>query len=575
MKITQHPFDMSGFGAGIKAGYKGETYSILLLLSSTGVSISHASPPTNETNYLGHGHRIDYLLMVLPTEFNFDKGAREYFKFIQQIRDNLPATTSVHSVPILSPARTPLRTFDLKLTSGGSTVHVRLQTHNLYVIGFSRDGIEWFEVDHPGSNGALIDGSTSLHFLGSYDSLSGAGNRRLEEVPLSGVAITTAIGSLAHQNTPTQGVARAIMSMAVIISEAVRFVPVSTRIRDSWLVESTVGASTIDNYGDLSGLIRCWGRASNAVQRPQQTGQRFELTNRPLPTMTNIETTLAVLGVMLWALGNGSGAGLARSERSVTAVATIKGQPLLEIFYLRIDKIEGDDPCDLYGTVKVNDSANTETIWEHDKHHTISTKSGTNIVFEGPSRPLYAADAFSIDVDLWDWDPLSDDGIAKGTITFNPFDYFTKYDVANSIPLSADSGSATVNYVALSNALYAMITVILIKGGGENDPEVYGDITAYNGHGTSALFHKTESENFNVNVGTAIPLSRKVVAVPVNGKLQVSALLWDHDPLSDDKIADGAVEFEPLYNKSSPAQRIQGDSDGEIEVRVSWMILPN
>lgn len=153
---------------------------------------------------------------------------------------------------------------------------------------------------------------------------------------------------------------------------------------------------------------------------------------------------------------------------------------------------------------------------------------------------------------------------------FNPRDSFTEYDVVTNREVTGQDGSVTVGYVAITDGLYAQVTVILIDGDGKNTADVYGEITARNGYGQSELFRQTNSQHVIVKPQNEIPLSRTVVAVPTTGTLQVHANLWEHDTISgDDEIAFRSVEFQPLYKKSE--KKTTTGECGMVEVRVSWM----
>jgi hypothetical protein len=136
--------------------------------------------------------------------------------------------------------------------------------------------------------------------------------------------------------------------------------------------------------------------------------------------------------------------------------------------------------------------------------------------------------------------------------------------------VTGNSGSVTVSYMAITNGLYAQITVILINGDDEDTANVYGEITVNNGSGQSELFRKASNQHVDIKLQHSIPLSRNVVAVPTKDTLLVNAHLWDHDLVSnDDEIAWGFVQIQPLYKKSE-SKYITG-AYGKIEVRVTWM----
>ncbi|KAF5387290.1 hypothetical protein D9757_005806 [Collybiopsis confluens] len=241
-------------------------------------------------------------------------------------------------------------------------------------------------------------------------------------------------------------------------------------------------------------------------------------------------------------------------------VSYARGQPLLEVFHVRVNKIDGQDPG-FYGTIDIADSAGTEVLWKRDKSNAIDIQPGEDFLLEGPSRAMYAADEFSINVELSN---SPNDVFAKHTISFNPFDYYTEYDVVHNHEVSGDHGSVSVNYMAIGDAFIGQIKVI-VTGDNENPASVHGNITASNGHGQSELFRRANNQSANVEPQHPIPLLRTAVAVPSSSALVVDASLWES---SDNEIARGSVEFQPEYKKSE-SKYITG-ARGKIEVQVSW-----
>ncbi|KAF5365827.1 hypothetical protein D9757_014434 [Collybiopsis confluens] len=571
---------------------------ITLFADSVAKAIDHQS--AHKGKIKGRTKKPSASYFSPPKRHNFDESVTEdeYVAFIQQIRDNLPRSGTVQVgtriVPILAP--TPQEQlpqfFNLNLTSNSRTVRVRVQADNMYIIGYSRDGgTSWYEVAHDDERPEtpttprrrLITGSTLLPFRESYDLLAqeGAADRNLRDVPLSYGSITGAIGYLfnsvpRHSPEETTHVARAIMTLAVVISEAVRFPYVSERIHASWWLDQpyTPGTTNIP-HGNLTGLITSWATVGNETQRTRNIPQHvFHLDYPPLE-ITTIERAVTALGVMMSIFR--SGPGLAPSERSISDTAVLapsypKGQPLLE-FNVLIENIDKENPGDLYGTIKVTDSAGTIKVFDRGKDSSVEIGPGQLVAFEGLSRALYAADAVTIDVDLWDHDrdASPDDHIAEGTVSFDPLDYFTTYDKTEKAVLTAEYGKVIVEYVGISEAICAQIAVKLINGDGEDPANVYGWIVAYHKYGTSQLFRKTKSDRIDVSPGKYIgnnPL--RTVAVPTNGSLRVEAKLWDWDAgSSDDEIANGYVEFKPLHEQSEK-RNIKG-AYGEVEVQVTWL----
>ncbi|KAF5392102.1 hypothetical protein D9757_003330 [Collybiopsis confluens] len=311
-------------------------------------------------------------------------------------------------------------------------------------------------------------------------------------------------------------------------------------------------------------MILNWRGLSNAIQRTQNTtGYTIETRfSDRIPQVTNLNTAVAMMGIMLYCeKPAGPSSGSITDVASNTSYTYPLGQPLLEIFYVIINSMRGGNPGNLWGTIAVTDGAGTESIWQRGYDHPVTDVKPTDYIrLEGPSRALYAADDFSMNLALWD----SDDPIVNGTIAFNPFDYDTQYDVLQQKKLNGP-GSVWVEYVAISDGLYAQISVLLVDGNNEDFPKVRGDISTHNGFGLSNLFHKGQNDGVNVEKTAPIPLSRSVVAVPTTNTLSVVVDLF----VDDQEIANGTVKFQPLFGQSEK-KPVTGQH-GKVEVRVTWM----
>ncbi|XP_028085113.1 uncharacterized protein LOC114286207 [Camellia sinensis] len=221
-------------------------------------------------------------------------------------------------------------------------------------------------------------------------------------------------------------------------------------------------------------------------------------------------------------------------------------RPLVEVFSVSINHIDGEN---LYGTITVTDARGSQYIYNRSRDHYESISLGQPVLLTGPARSILAYDSIAIDVALKDKDKLSpDDDVSSKQIWWNPYLATpNKYDepLYDDFPLK--NGSVTVNYVVLSHAFEATVEVTFVNRGGEgeNSAHVYGLLTARNGNlmNESVLFWKKSDEHVDVRPEQPIPLSRSVVAVPLNSALIVQADLMDHDG----EIAKGTAEF--------PAQR--------------------
>jgi hypothetical protein len=249
------------------------------------------------------------------------------------------------------------------------------------------------------------------------------------------------------------------------------------------------------------------------------------------------------------------------------------GRPLVEVFYVRISNIDGEDPCQLYGTVTAIDGLQSYYIYNRDRGNYESISSGEHATLTGPSRAISAAGDFIIDFNLMDRDSLSpDDEISRGQIAWNVYDHTNVYDKLRVDTISGKYGSAALNYVVMSNAAEALVEVILINGDGEDPADVYGRIYSQNSSfdGEIELFRRSAKDYVDVRPNNPIPLLRSALAVPMDASLKISAHLWDHDPISsDDEIAKGTAEFKLEILKSA-SKFIEGQY-GKVEVRVSWM----
>lgn len=492
-----------------------------------------------------------------------DEGERAYETLIETIRERLAVGDRIENVPILAPqvpAGGQHQFFDVNLsyTNRGTTftLQARFRTDNLYLVRYRPAGSgPWQE----------LDGREN------YSTLTTDAGMRLEEIPLSSSHIGEAVTTLAGSGTTMRQRARALLTLIFAIAESARFRDISSLISRSWWTESTPGRH-------FASRVLSWARLSSAVQRTRNEGHTFDFDGESTDIWGFVSAILS-LGIMH--LAPTPSHTTDRSRRSTDDIAGAlagtshstfaQGQPLLEIFSVRINSTDGERSVQLYGGITVTDSARLHPIWERQEDNYVEIDPGNNILLEGPSRPLSAADEFYIALDLWGHERLCpDDSIAKGTIVFNPLDSFTEYDVVQNREVTGADGSVTVSYVAITDGLYAQITVWLIKGDGEDPADVYGEITTRNGHGQSELFRRTSSQSVSVRPQDEIPLSRTVVAVPTTGILHVDAKLWDYHPVSpDDEIASGSVAFQPKYKK--PENQVITGEYGKVEVRVTWM----
>ncbi|KAI0148180.1 ribosome-inactivating protein [Hypoxylon sp. NC0597] len=499
-------------------------------------------------------------------EFNIENSdGADYTQFLQGLRDRVASGDLCYYLPVLSrQSSTPNRWFDVVLRAGDQTVTLRIRRDNLYLDGYRR-GSTWYEFQHGGPS--LIPGATILRFDGSYTSLQRVADQRREAIPLGQRALVNAVHALADPNVNDQARARQLMVAIQMICESMRFQSINRHLANEWENHSSPPLTLVN-------LENAWGGLSEALIHAEQdtTSHTFRYRVDNDLEFHTVGTAAGAIAMLVRRSASGS----SRATRAIAATPWEdypKGRALVEIFWMRIDKIDGENLGSLYGTVKVTDGPGSQDVYNRDKNNIEYIHADQFALLTGPPEAISAADSFSIDVDLWNknaW--LSDHGIAQGSISFNVFDPGNKYDENVTYQVSGEYGSVTLNYVILSNAAQALVEVILIDGDGEDPADVYGNISADNGYayyGESELFRKASSEHIDVRPGAKIPLLRSAIAVPMTRSLRIKALLYDHDVISsDDEIANGVAVFDPLILQSEN-KYITGKY-GKIEVRVTW-----
>ncbi|KAF5387368.1 hypothetical protein D9757_005765 [Collybiopsis confluens] len=534
----------------------------------------------SETDCLGD-IRADHLKFTTYLNMN-DGGEDGYTTFIEDLRspERLAVGDTIENVPALAAdGGANLGFFDVYLSTGDYTVQVRFRTDNLYLIGYrpanvGQESDVWYELRH-GRQGTepflIVDPHNSVEYLPfgeGYDALTQTSGTRLENVPVGYNAMTAAITTLAQNaDDPTgQNRAKAIFTLIVAISEATRFRAVSDLVARSWWDPSSPG---LDN----AYLIRNWSRLSNVVQSTRYDGYMFDFNGGGISSFAQ---AILALGIMHYTnpANNANALELSQPTPSNTSMASsfTLVQSWLEIVSVTVDNIDGQDR-NLYGTISVTDSAGTEIIWSCDKASYIQVSPDEAITMQGPSRGLYAADELSINVNIRELS--TGNAFANGAIEFRPLDYYTQHDIFKHEQVPGDFGSVTVNYRAITNGLYARITVILISADGQGSIKTYGYISTMTNHGLeeTEIFWPSSGQNIFppvVAIGNSIPLSKSVVSVSAEGSLQVNASLFDRSGAgASDAIVWDSANFQPLYNQSEK-KRLTGPR-GEIEVQVTWI----
>ncbi|RWR72707.1 jasmonate-induced-like protein isoform X1 [Cinnamomum micranthum f. kanehirae] len=532
----------------------------------------------------------------MPVEFEMEINVQTstrggYRAFIENLRVQLGVRYSHNRPALVVQEEPPTRFFDLVIRTNDHSVRFRLRMDNLYLIGYQMENGQWLEFNNNTREHLILEQRTTfLGFNGSYIELVNVAGLNMEQIRVGFYNLGYGINQLA---TSTVGKIRAHYLIVVImmICESTRLVPMSQHMATRFDNSHGTSSYDYDNSDNrnrerqiepwITDLVRAWGSFSGALLRADaDPGQSFRLRSNVVRIppdygeITTIAQAADIIGILLGLCFRGSG------PRRIPRMTFDEGQcflglPLVEVFSVRIDNIDGEDPGQLYGTITVNDGLNIEYIYNRTSSNPESIKPGQNASLTGPSQSILAIGNFTIkllltDKDEWSWD----DEIINKDISWDASEIGNVYDKCIFQKLDGNRGSVTVNYAVLRDAVAAKITVTLVEGG-ESPANVYGQVYAHydnweNPSTTCLLFNRSSGYCVDVRRWRTIPLLRSVVAVPLNRSLIVKASLYDHDTLSgDDEIAGGAVQF-PAKLSGTSLKQIQGEDGNSVEVTVNW-----
>ncbi|KAK3935703.1 protein synthesis inhibitor I [Diplogelasinospora grovesii] len=454
-----------------------------------------------------------------------------------------PNTLS-HQLPVLPAQQNPpTQIVEVVLRTDRRTVRLRIRRDNLYLDGYQDQGGQWHEFNNQG-NEHLIPGSNFLGFTGSYLEMQRVARAERQAISLGRSSLIAAVNNLA--DTGDAGVrAHALIVIIQMVCESMRFRFITDTIANNW-------ANSFQPSDRIVALENGWGLLSGALLHADNdpTGP-IRLVRPNSIGINSIADAILVLGILLrqHATPRSKPLGDVAMETAAGQTLILDGRPLVEVFYVRILNIDGEDPGQLYGTITATDGLQSYYIYNRNSGNHEPVSPGGLATLTGPSRAISAAGDFFIDFNLMDHDSLSpDDEISRSQVAWNVYDHTNVYDMVRTTTIGGKYGSAALNYVVMSNAAEALVEVILINGDGEDPADVYGRIYSQN----SAF-------------GGEIDLFRSA-----NGReSHHRAYLWDYDTLSsDDEIAKGTAEFKPEILKS--VSRFIAGKYGKVEVRVSW-----
>ncbi|KAM7468900.1 hypothetical protein LguiA_007083 [Lonicera macranthoides] len=534
----------------------------------------------------------------MPVEFEIEINVQNstrggYRAFIENLRVRLGVRSS-HNRPALAvqvPNRPPTRFFDLVIHTNDHSVRFRLRMDNLYLIGYQMENGQWLEFGYENDVHLITEqGTDFLRFNGSYTTLANVAGLNTEQIRVGFYNLGYAINQLAS-STDWNVRAHCLIVVIMMFCESTRLIHISDYMATNF--DNSRGTNSYDyNFGNrelegqiqpwIMNLVHAWYSLSAVLLRADAYPEEpFKLEREVVISENWVIRTIAdvaeILGILL-------GLCFRRSDelRRLPRMTSDEGQctsdegqcflalPLVEVFSVRIDNIDGEDPGQLYGTITVNDGLNTEYIYDHTSSDPEDIKPGENASLKGPSQSMLAFGKFTIKLLLAE----KGNEIINKDISWDACEIGNVYDKPIFQKLDGNRGSATVNYAVLRNAVTAEIFITLMEGG-ESTANVYGQVNAHYDNWeypntTCLLFNRSSDDYVDVRRWQKIPLLRSIVVVPLNGSLIVKASLYDYDKLSgDDEIAKGSVLF-PAQMSGISYNDIGGEDGNQVQVTVRW-----
>lgn len=522
------------------------------------------------------------MVVEFTEEFNVETSTKgNYRDFIQRLRTLLGVRSS-HNVPALAVQQNPpTRFFDLVLCTRSAAVTFRFRTDNLYLLGYQMQNGQWLEFDNKNQNNQLVHlitepGTQFLGFDGSYGALEKVADRSITSIRVGVHNLEQAITQLAV-TTDWAARARSLMVVIMMTSEPTRLIPVFNFVADSF--DNRPG-TTPDTESLIQPwimvLVRSWYPLSAALLRADANpDEKFLLRPNNIripPNNTEIRTTadvVAIMGILL---------GICFYPK--TRVATNSdglcylGVALVQVFTVQVNNIDDKDPGQLYGTITVGNGLYTESLYNRTSDNSESIKPGQNVSLIGPSGSVSAFGNVSVDLLLNSKGTVSGDNvIINQVISWNSNNMADVYDQLISQQLDGSGrSSVTVNYAVLRNAAVAGVTVTV-----QETTKVYGRVSAcydkWEDPKTTCLLFDEASDNYvEVKRLETIPMSRSVVAAPLDRSLKVTASLKDYGTNSvGGVIANGTVEIPvPGTIPSTTVNRINGENGNWVTVTVYW-----
>ncbi|KAK3140703.1 hypothetical protein QOZ80_5AG0404620 [Eleusine coracana subsp. coracana] len=526
---------------------------------------------------------------IINVSFNISsEDVQQFRQFIVNWRSMLRAAdrpaVMLDALRLPTQEDVPTRWMDLELRTANNAITLRMRADNLFIIGFRNAAGRWFEFTHNNNRGPMIPGSTTIRVHEGY-----TGNRNTlqldEGVQIRCDFIVEAIDNLANYDGDTTAsdnqLRNWLLRLVVVFAESIR----NNTVLDHVARELPIpGIETMTQFPwELIGLIKDWSSLctlllqviNDVVQDPDVMVQRFSPYHQY--DIHNAFQLASMLGMVL--IKNPNRQHGRRPRRSVddNLDGAVAGITLLEVVEVIVLDIDGEKPGDLYGMITVTDGFGLQIIFEREWSNIQSVYPDEQAKLTGPNRAMSGDDGFAVNFNLMDRDlDLSpDDEVSNGEVVWNPLDATSDdYDKLHSTVVTGASGKVELRYAIMTDAAVATVEVVLLQSS-ESVPNVYGTVTTTvnldDDDGTAVtvkLLNRDNTESVDVERGSAIPLMRNVVAVPLCSEVQVSLDLWDRNLIfADEHLANGAATFQPLFAGGGESQEVD---NGRVKVRVTW-----
>lgn len=392
-----------------------------------------------------------------------------------------------------------------------------------------------------------------------------------KSVRIGGHAIVAAINELAVYDGTAQDSDLKVWLLRLIVrfAESIRLNTIADVPMDGWDSGLSCQLITqIKKWEDLCLLLLA--AANDVVQDPEALARRFQYF--ALVGIHNVFEAAAALGMVLISNSHRR----RRQKRDDNEDGAVAGLTLVEVIEVIVRNIDSEDPGDLYGVITINDGMGLQHVFSRERSDTQSISPGEQVKLTGPGRAVSGASGFAVNFYLMDrdYDPSPDDEVSKEEVVWDPLDATSdEYDRVHSRLIAGELGLVDLSYAVMTDAAVATLEVLL-QDSSERAPNVYGSVTTSTNleDGTPVtinLLASDDTESGSVEKGSAIPLLRKVVGVPLCSVLQIAVNLRDRNLIfSDEEIANGSVTFQPSL-AGEEIQEVSGDN-GRVAVRVTW-----